>query len=466
MKKRFTLTTLFCSLFLAFNGTAQDQIPNSNFENWEDIVVEDTLDHWITTNAQLYPFDKNVTPIEDGVSGKGLLIETITIPGEEDYTTQGGIILASSLEEDEDAPIGYPYDDFVSGFNAHLRYDIEPMDTGFVLIFLQNDGVIFSFDAFPIYGSQETWELFSWDLSSPITTPDAVTIGIFSSGYNDTEPIEGSWVEVDSVFFDHLGDSVDPIPNHDFENWTEQTLEVAEEWSSLDEPLAALIGINNVTKSTDAIEGDYSLKIETFEFNVEEEVLPFVTNGYFDFLTEELSGGSDFTGEPILFKGQYKFSSEEEEDTSSVYLMFWNDEGDIAEYGDTLYPVEDWTEFSIDIDLDFTPDSVIAVLFGGSTAGSEIYYDDTRFVYDDVSVEENDPVSFTTFPNPTNSGFQLSLNDTVDIIITDLTGKTVFNSQQATGIIAIETTSWAEGMYLIQVHNGNKFKTERLVVQH
>lgn len=461
MRKIFTFFGISIAMLGANSSLAQDQLDNNGFENWENEVVKDTLDFWFTTNFGFDPSMSTVSRLEEGFSGKAVLLETLESPDED--ITAGGIILAQELGED--LPVGYPYDSDVTTINAHLKYDIADSDTGFVLVILTADGVPFSFDQFPIYGTQEDWDAFSWDLSSPILTPDAVTIAFFSSGYDDSEGVEGSWMAVDNVFFGNDGDIPTPLPNFSFESWSEQELEVSVDWYSLDPILEGFFGFHNVYKSTDAAAGDYSVLIETYDINVEEEIIPFVSNGEFDFEIEDIVGGTPFTSSPMLFKGQYKFISDED-DTASVYLRFWNEEGDFEEYADTLLPTDDWTEFSIDIDLDFTPDSVLTVLMGGGYEDAQINYDDVRFVYDDVSVPELSPISLEVYPNPANENVNIRLNETVDIVITDMAGKAVHTEIQVNNLLEINTGNWDNGIYLVQVYKGNSFETKRLIVQH
>lgn len=460
MKKLITQLSVF--LFTATTLTAQTQFPNSNFENWEDLDIKDSLDNWFSLLGTFYPNAPNVMRIEEGVSGNAVFMQTI-----EDFEgdlNPAGIILAQNI--DDDAPEGYPYSSDVDALNAYLRYDIAPTDTGMVVVFLENDGFIFSFNTFPIYGVQSTWNLFTWDLGDPILTPDKVTIAFLTSGYSDNEPIVESWMEVDSVYFTNLGSTPALLPNFNFEDWTTLTIETCSNWYSFDPILSGVFGFENITKSTDAYSGDYSLRMEVFATNVEEDVFPFISNGNFNFETEELEGGTEFTGDPLLFKGQYKFSSDGP-DSSRIYLRFWNEEGDIAEYLDTtLLPVADWTEFSLPIDLGFTPDSALTFITGGKLEGAITYFDDLRFVYDDVSVSEISKPFFEAYPNPANEYINLILEEKNAVYITDLVGKKYVESQNSATTIQINTADWPNGIYLIQVYDGQTFNTKRFAVQH
>lgn len=459
MKNCFTLLGWSLFLLASNHSFAQDQTPDGGFESWENITIKDSVEHWFSINTN--PSSPNVSHIDDGFEGDAVRIETVAdFDGE---ALEGAIILAASVGDESFE--GYPYTSDVTTLHAHLRYNMEPTDTGFAMVILENDGTPFSFDVFPIYDTQDTWEAFEWELSSPLLTPTGVTIAFFSGGHGESTPVNGSWIEVDNVYFEDDGSTPDALPNYSFEDWTAVELEVNSEWYTLDPIINAFLGFNNIYKSADATEGTYSVQLETYAENVEEEVIPFITNGEFDFETEEIIGGTAFDGSPMLYKGDYKFASAAD-DSAFVYLKFWNTTGDEVEYADTLSPTDDWAEFSIAVDLDFTPDSVLVVLTAGYQEDAIINYDNTRFVYDDVSVPEEKPISISTYPNPANDYLKIKLNAKTDLVITDMTGKAVHTEIQADSFVEINTAHWPEGIYLIQVFKANSFETERLVIQH
>ncbi|NOQ73502.1 MAG: T9SS type A sorting domain-containing protein [Crocinitomix sp.] len=459
MKRIFTyLGILTLTASISF---AQDQLDNGSFENWDDVVIKDSLDNWFTTTSSYFPFESNVTST-DGVTGNAVHLETVLTP-EGDEVASAGIILASELGEA--FPIGYTYDSDVDNLNAHLRYNIAVGDTGFVLVILELDGAPFAFAQFPIFGEQDEWDLFSWEIEGAVITPDAVTIAFFSSGFDDSEGIEGSWLEVDNVFFGNDGPSPAALPNFSFEDWSPVELEVAEDWYTLDPVLYSILGFNNITRSTDATDGAYSMKIEVFDENIDEEIIPFISNGEFDFEEENFIGGSEFTSAPILFKGDFKFLSDAT-DEANIFMRFWNDAGDFIEYEETLSPGDDWEEFSIAIDLDFTPDSVLTVLFSGAIADGVMFYDNLRFVYDDVSVNKNTKFNIQSYPNPANNYIHIGIDAVADLVITNLLGQTVYSQTGLNKSVAINTSDWPNGVYLVQVYKEAHFETQRIVVQH
>jgi hypothetical protein len=140
----------------------------------------------------------------------------------------------------------------------------------------------------------------------------------------------------------------------------------------------------------------------------------YLTNGIFDFELGEMTGGSEFTGNPLAFKGDYKFESTPL-DLVNVTLIIWSE---AAVFSDELEleVSADWTSFSIPIELEFIPDSVLVMFEGGEEAGADFYLDNIRFIYEDVSVAENANIQFKIYPNPTTSLLNIQTNEKIETI--------------------------------------------------
>jgi hypothetical protein len=75
-------------------------------------------------------------------------------------------------------------------------------------------------------------------------------------------------------------------------------------------------------------------------------------------------------------------------------------------------------------------------------------------------------------PNPTNGAAYIVINDadneTANIRVTDITGKTVYTTQQQiSGVTRVEIPQSyisVKGMYMVQVVTGNQSHTEKLIV--
>ena len=95
-------------------------------------------------------------------------------------------------------------------------------------------------------------------------------------------------------------------------------------------------------------------------------------------------------------------------------------------------------------------------------------------VYSKVAVEDADAdnSNVTIFPNPTNADYSIRISGmegTTQISIADLTGKVIFREQVE--VSSMENTfrysaeSYAKGVYMLSIRNGNKTVVKKLVVQ-
>jgi hypothetical protein len=75
---------------------------------------------------------------------------------------------------------------------------------------------------------------------------------------------------------------------------------------------------------------------------------------------------------------------------------------------------------------------------------------------------------FNIYPNPVSGTLNINLDDLngrADIRITDMTGKVVYQINTAEKLTSIVTSSWAKGMYTVQLAYNNTAASSRIVVQ-
>jgi hypothetical protein len=456
MKKTLTLSLLAIGAIFTHNLSAQEQVPNSGFENWNITPIKDSIDTWIALSGLYFTPETNISRIDDGFSGDAIRLENMY----SDYFMEN-VVASLSLGAgfDLDGVLPYPYSSEVETFNAYLRYSFMPGDIGYVRITLQSGGILLSSTVYPIFGESETWTLTSWDLTGPAATPDKVLIEFFSSGYGGSDAQIGTWLEIDHVSFGNDGPVPAELPNFSFEDWTSVELEEVENWSSLDQLFLNTFGFSNISKSSDATEGDFSLKIATVEENIESyHIFPFISNGIFNEFTEEMTGGTEFSGNPIALKGAYKLNSTLS-DFGRVKLKIWGEDG---EFTDDLVLVQSgtWTNFSLPIDLDFIPDSVLLVFDGGQEIGADFYLDNVRFIYDNVSVDENADIKIELYPNPTNDLVNILTTSKIETI-------QIFNAMGE--LVQVENTTnfslskLTNGVYFIQIQTNEGMATQLIV---
>jgi hypothetical protein len=108
-------------------------------------------------------------------------------------------------------------------------------------------------------------------------------------------------------------------------------------------------------------------------------------------------------------------------------------------------------------------------LGGGGGAVSYYYIDDISVVLSDSTIgikEQNQPTTqLSTYPNPANPIFtiQLPTQQTFTLSVTDITGRTVYTSKNATGNITIDCSDFSSGVYFVKAVNERTVLTGKVV---
>jgi hypothetical protein len=76
--------------------------------------------------------------------------------------------------------------------------------------------------------------------------------------------------------------------------------------------------------------------------------------------------------------------------------------------------------------------------------------------------------SLRVYPNPSNefTRFEFANNGIASLIITDATGRTVYESQVNGNMALINTQHFANGIYNVAIVSENGVQTSRFAVQH
>jgi len=189
------------------------------------------------------------------------------------------------------------------------------------------------------------------------------------------------------------------MPNGGLDLWTETSLgfEDPDDWNTPNFA-TTILQVYTTTKSTDAVEGQYSAKLETLsvggfntpgvltlgEFNVD-----YVNN------TAVLTGGIPFTSKPNVLSGSYKnFPVANDSTMVFVYFTKYNTteaKTDTIGIGSmfSTETVNSWTSFSIPINFTSTEDPdtmnlhVVSSNMLNPQLGSLMYVDNLVFEYPD-----------------------------------------------------------------------------------
>lgn len=81
-----------------------------------------------------------------------------------------------------------------------------------------------------------------------------------------------------------------------------------------------------------------------------------------------------------------------------------------------------------------------------------------------LAVENFEANTVTLYPNPTNGILKIKTASAVDIVITDVTGKTVYNASQITNESVINLSNVHQGIYFARINDENKQKVVRIIL--
>jgi hypothetical protein len=467
MKK--TITFFGLTLF-GYLGFSQDNVNNPSFENWEQLVVKDSLEFWTTSTSEYQSygnFDVNNTyQITNAQSGNyAMHLETIYYDnGNGTQDTIFGYIVKNNVTDNGFIP--FSYTDQIDNLKGYFKCNIIGNDTAFAVIQLFNSGVMYGSAIYPFTGNVNAWTEFNAPIiGGNLMAPDSVFIGFSSSHFNDPLVVElGSWLEIDNISFSFNGNTTTAIPNNDFENMVQETYEIPSDWLSYSQNLYVTYGSSYLTKSTDAVDGIYSARIENTPDAINDIGMAFMTNGYPTI--SGIQGGIPFTAIATQFTFQYKYIPSGV-DVASAQLTIWKD--GVPNYVDSVIAITSsgiWTTETVDITYNQAPDSVRLSFVAGSNVGSVLYLDDIKFVGGDVNVNELSLNEYSIYPNPSNQSFKIEGVNNAQIKIYSISGQIVFSSQSNNKTLLVDTYNWHEGIYLIQIVKNNELMTKKIAVQH
>lgn len=142
------------------------------------------------------------------------------------------------------------------------------------------------------------------------------------------------------------------IPNADFENWTIRSYDTLNGYQSETPQMMQLFDTALATKSTDAYQGNYSIRLET-RTNGTDTAFGYFTSGEFG-----VSNGFAYTQNPDSIVGYYKCNVQPG-DSAGLVVMF--SFGGTPIYYETFAftgSQNSWSRFSYSLNSPFTPDSV------------------------------------------------------------------------------------------------------------
>jgi hypothetical protein len=351
--KIFVISNLWLVLV---TSTYAQNVPNGGFENWENRFLYDEPESWNTGNMQSFMYNiQTASKSDDSYSGNyALRLETM-ISGEDTFVGLAfcnGTINGGDVSDTLQFEGGFPVSDAPDSLFCYLKYQMAENDTGIVLVSFKNGGNIIGQNIFSLIGTQNSYVKLGWEISTMSEIPDTAIVAFTCS--NPDNPQTGGWLQVDSLWFGSIDDS---IPNADFEVWKEASYQEPENWLTANLFSYLFGGDTCATQSEDAHSGNYAIRIESVEVMMPNDEggstptvvgfgMPYSTSFNFSESTMP-SFNIDFN--PSEFTGYYKFEPLLN-DTAMIYINLMDDEENSHDFGSYIFPVAEYTPFEIPLD--------------------------------------------------------------------------------------------------------------------
>jgi hypothetical protein len=371
--KNYFVIFIFLSI-LSFVNAYSQYVPNGGFENWETRVLYEEPESWNTGNLEAFMFNVATTlKTADSYSGTSALrLETVVT--DEDtlfgYAFCNGTITGGEVSDTLHFSGGIPVSGAPDSLFGYFKYNIPANDTAIVLLSFKKGGTIIGQNIFSLYGTQNTYARMGWETGTMTDTPDTAMVAFACS--NPDNPVPGGWLQVDSLWFGGISDS---IPNNDFEIWEESSYEEPVNWITANLFSHLFGGDTCATPTEDAHSGSYAIRIESVETNMPEEsgmttmVVGFAIPYSTSFNFQESLPVFDVNFHPTALTGFYKFQPLAN-DTAMIYISLTDEEENTYQMGTYLFPAAEYTPFEIPLEY---PEGVI-ITEASMVASTTIYF--------------------------------------------------------------------------------------------
>lgn len=266
------------------------------------------------------------------------------------------------------------------------------------------------------------------------------------------------------------------ILNPSFETWND-SLDVDQWWTwNVIRNFESLNVNQTAFKSTDAIDGSYSIKINTDSCN------NCVSKGYSNPLSGQLQQFFPYNGiiaDSISF--YYKYFPTQNTDTASFGISYYG--GGIVKANANFFISSNsiWTKKTLAINalqsgaidtlsISFLSSSNFFGNVGTDNIGSTLYIDKIELIYNSTTLINNlqKNNSFSLFPNPITSEANLFSRNNInnaEINIYSLSGEKIFSKKIINRNTTINLSSLREGVYIFEFSNKNKSSITKIIKQ-
>lgn len=262
-----------------------------------------------------------------------------------------------------------------------------------------------------------------------------------------------------------------PIPNPGFENWISDSS--ATGWTSKFDTTVIIVTIHIQTacKTTDFHSGSFAMK--TFPYHLVNTLLSidkyipgFATIGGIKLdianQTVKFVGGVPITVKPTKVTGWFKYAPVGVDTAGVEVYMSKNDTVIGTGKFKTTGATATYTSFEAPINYtdSRTPDKINIVVMSSAASitqlGSMFYVDDLDIVTGGADViPVNAILPVNVYPNPSNGKINIELPmNNAKIRIFNMIGVEVYNSVAQSGLVSVDLSSNADGLYFVEIDNG------------
>jgi hypothetical protein len=459
--------SIIITLLLGITSYSFGQILNGNFEEWNTTTWE-TINHANTSAGELVAngLNSNVIKTTDSQNGNSAIrLESVAI--DEDESTFAFALFGQFGDE---GPIsGFPFTQTPQTIQGYYKSNLADGDTSIMVIALWENDEVISMSTFSFFGVQNTYTLFSFPLNIPINAQlDSITLGITSANpFSGAIPTPGSWIQFDNFSFGGVGITQN-MPNADFEEWSDISVEEPSDWFTFGVALQAYLGVNYVEKYTPAYKGEAALKITTTI--IDDGQIGFVTNG-FPGVFNDFEGGAPFTNITDTLCGYYIYQPAVGSDDSAFVSMAFSSMGNIFMYAPKLLSAtEQYTYFEIPFTLFQAPDMVRIDISSSKWEenpvfnGSTLIIDELQFksapLATNIKKTIQNPFKSWVYPNPAQSFINIEMDSKINnaqLMLYDFQGKQIWNkSFTESSQLQLNTSFLSSGIYFYSISDGQK----------
>lgn len=482
MKKLLLLLPL---AYIAITAYGQTSIPNGNFESWNTVTYDYPQNYPFNSNSEILsryqsvlPF--NITKTTSAHSGS-YAVQVSTVASVAD-TAMGYFINTNPNSGDPSTWTGgMPYTEKPTGITGYYKYNKTTGDSATIIAVFSKGGINIGTYLFNFGGLHTNYVQFNFALSPPLSqAPDAVIFAASSSNIMVKQNgVAGSVLELDDVSFTGVA-SQPALMNGNFETWDSQTINNPADWYING-------NISSVNRTTDAYKGNYAIELKTF-LDTDENNNPMaragqIATGYYPRNCNGNCvqlGGFKYSKQIDTLTFWYKYSPMDK-DTAGLFLTFKKNGSSfwVDGVGTNLFPSDNYQYVEIPFNLWQAPDTVIVDMQSTSWKHTLVSYVGSTLIVDEIQFKSQ-PVLYASlpaitakdrlsvFPNPSEGKFRISNDAGIQqIIVYNMLGKQIYlktNSDQEK-LNEIDLTKFPKGVYFIEVNDGRKTRTKKIVIQ-